>query len=85
MKGKLALMDQVKIKAVVAAGGLAKNAEVTVAATPLVEGAIRNGVFQELERHPAEPVDVESDPLDVPPFDEPEVTPKPGDRRRSRG
>ena len=50
-------MDQVKIRAVVAAHGLTKNAEVTVAATPTIEGAIRNGVFKELERYPSEPVE----------------------------
>lgn len=46
-------MDQVKIRASVAACGLRKGAEVTVAETPMVAGAIKNGVFQELERFPA--------------------------------
>ena len=69
-------MDQVKIQAVVAAGGLAKHAEVTVAATPMVEGGIRNGVFKELERYPAEPVDEPTDPVDETP-----KPPKPGDHR----
>ena len=76
-------MDQVKIRAVVAAGGLRKHQEVTVAATPLVEGAISNGVFLELERYPSgsfddEPVrDIEevelpeSGEMDTPPLDEP--------------
>lgn len=45
-------MDQVKIRASVAAHGLHKNAEVTVAETPTVAGAIRSGVFVELERFP---------------------------------
>jgi hypothetical protein len=49
-------MDQVKIRAAIAAHGLAKNDEVTVAATPTVEGAIRNGVFVELARIPETPL-----------------------------
>lgn len=62
-------MDQVKIRANLAAHGLKKDAEVTVAETPLVAGAISNGVFIELERYPAEPEEV-SDPeepiVDIP-------------------
>lgn len=61
-------MDQVKIRAAVAAHGLAKNAEVTVAATPTVEGAIRNGVFVELDRIKAEPEDGVDDETPVPPI-----------------
>lgn len=63
-------MDQVKIRAAVAAHGLAKNDEVTVAATPTVEGAITNGVFVELDRipsEPQEPQDGEDDEAPVPP------------------
>lgn len=83
-------MDQVRIRAAVSAGGLTKGAEVTVAATPQVEGAIRNGVYIELNRFkpedfitPVEDVELpESDPLDVPPFDEPEVIPE---KKRGRG
>lgn len=88
-------MDQVKIRAAVAAHGLKKDAEVTVAATPTVEGAIRNGVFIELERVKAEPQDGEDDQTPVPPVEnvelpdadteppaEPETKPKASTRRR---
>lgn len=78
-------MDQVKIRAVVAAGGLRKHQEVTVAATPMVEGAIANGVFLELERYPFGPgeadlvddTEIGEDP--VPPIEEVELPeiPKP--------
>ena len=46
-------MDQVTIRAVVAAHGLRKGAEVTVAETPLVAGAIHNGVFAVIDRIPS--------------------------------
>lgn len=46
-------MDQVTIRAVIAAHGLRKGAEVTVAETPLVAGAIRNGIFKVLDRVPS--------------------------------
>jgi hypothetical protein len=80
-------MDQVRIRAAVAAHGLAKNAEVTVAATPTVEGAIRNGVFVELDRIAAEPQDGEDDETPVPPVEDvnlPDATEKPktGSTRR---
>lgn len=83
-------MDQVKIRAAIAAHGLAKDAEVTVAATPTVEGAIRNGVFVELARIPAEPKDGEDDETPVPPIEEVElpdadVEPKPKGTARRRG
>lgn len=48
-------MDQVKIHANVSAHGLRKGAEVTVAETPTIAGAIRSGVFTELDRIPAKP------------------------------
>ena len=66
-------MDQVKIRAAVAAHGLAKDDEVTVAATPVVEGAIKNGVFVELDRIPAEPQDGVDDGTPVPPIEEVEL------------
>jgi hypothetical protein len=66
-------MDQVKIRAAVAAHGLAKDAEVTVAATPTVEGAITNGVFVELDRVRSEPQDGEDDATPVPPVEDVEL------------
>jgi hypothetical protein len=89
-------MDQVKIRAAIAAHGLAKDAEVTVAATPTVEGAIRNGVFVELARIPAEPKDGVDDETPVPPIEEVELpdadvepeaedAPKPKGTARRRG
>lgn len=70
-------MDQVRIRAAVAAGGLRKNQEVTVAATPMVEGAISNGVYVELERFLETPLtqaildDEDSEPLGPSSDDEP--------------
>lgn len=91
-------MDQVKIRAAVAAHGLAKNDEVTVAETPIVAGAINNGVFVLLERNgepivppTPEPQDGEDDETPVPPIvevplpdvvEEPPVKPKASPRRR---
>lgn len=69
-------MDQVKIRAAIAAHGLKKDAEVTVAATPIVEGAIGSGVFVELERfrsepeEPEEPQDGVDDETPVPPVED---------------
>lgn len=57
-------MDQVRIRATVSAHGMTKGAETPdpIAATPLIEGGIRNGVFTELERitpkKPASPEDI---------------------------
>jgi hypothetical protein len=44
-------MDNVTVRASVAAAGLAKGATVTVAETPMVRGAIDSGVFTLIERH----------------------------------
>jgi hypothetical protein len=73
-------MDQVKIRAAVAAHGLAKDAEVTVAETPIVAGAINNGVFVLLERNgepivppTPEPQDGEDDETPVPPVENVEL------------
>lgn len=78
-------MDQVKIRASVAAHGLRKHDEVTVAATPAVEGAIKSGVFVELERIPETPLtqailDDEAG-VEMPEADEP----KPKPRARGNG
>jgi hypothetical protein len=49
-------MDQVTIRAEIAAHGVPKGATVTVAETPVIAGAISNGVFTELDRiSPKEP------------------------------
>lgn len=47
-------MDQVKIRAAVAAHGLRKGQEATVAETPAIAGAIDSGVFVELDRIPGD-------------------------------
>lgn len=65
-------MDQVKIRAAIAAHGLKKDTEVTVAATSIVEGAISNGVFVELERYPSPGFPEEAVPDDVPKVTEPQ-------------
>lgn len=72
-----------------------------MAATPMVEGAISNGVFLELERYPSALVDELADetPDDVTPvppiqdvelpesdpLDEPKISPSQAKARRSRG
>ena len=71
-------MDQVKIRAAVAAHGLTKNAEVTVAETPVIAGAIKSGVFELLERIP-------EDEAPVPNVEDVELPDPPAKAPRKRG
>jgi hypothetical protein len=59
-------MDQVTIKANIAAHGVPQNATVTVAETPLIAGAIANGVFSVIDRIPGKT----PEPIDPPGFEE---------------
>lgn len=55
-------MDQVTIRAEIAAHGLHKGAVVTVAETPAIAGAINNGVFTEIDRIPEKVAEPETVP-----------------------
>ena len=84
-------MDQVRIRANVSAGNLRKGEEVTVAATPMVEGAINSGVYQELERFQSALVEEIAPPPEetpVPPIEVvelPEPTEDIPEKQRGRG
>lgn len=78
-------MDQVKIRASVSAHGLVKGQEVTVAETPVIKGALKTGVFVELERFPA-PEETDADTVrKVEDVELPGESPKTAPKQRRRG